>query len=195
MREGAAALSIYSETNPNRVKMYFYMVRNTLTYTKEYANKKAYRKKLNEYRKDCWKLFFSRDKLKWLKIKTIRKGINAYIFKKYNYEAFEKRLDINYDYSKSKIPKTYLEYLAKRICRKIQRGYQFASTPVRLKAEGAKLIIYEPSIEECSFFGHDVLNDLEVFKAQCDVIIANRYCYELDDVKHKVYTRDIFYRD
>ena len=62
----------------------------------------------------------------------------------------------------------------------------------RLKAEGAKLIIYEPSIEECSFFGHDVLNDLEVFKAQCDVIIANRYCYELDDVKHKVYTRDIF---
>ncbi|HOL61714.1 MAG TPA: nucleotide sugar dehydrogenase [Clostridia bacterium] len=65
----------------------------------------------------------------------------------------------------------------------------------RLKAEGAKLIIYEPSIEECSFFGHDVLNDLEVFKAQCDVIIANRYCYELDDVKHKVYTRDIFYRD
>ena len=124
MREGAAALSIYSETNPNRVKMYFYMVRNTLTYTKEYADKKAYRKKLNEYRKDCWKLFFSRDKLKWLKIKTIRKGINAYIFKKYNYEAFEKRLDINYDYSKSKIPKTYLEYLAKRICRKIQRGYQ-----------------------------------------------------------------------
>ena len=64
-----------------------------------------------------------------------------------------------------------------------------------LRGEGVKIVVYEPTLSENSFEGFEVIHDLAEFKKISDVIVANRYNSELDDVSEKIYTRDIFFRD
>lgn len=64
-----------------------------------------------------------------------------------------------------------------------------------LRGEGVKIVVYEPTLSENSFEGFEVIHDLTEFKKISDVIVANRYNSELDDVSEKIYTRDIFFRD
>lgn len=65
----------------------------------------------------------------------------------------------------------------------------------RIKAKGIPVVVYEPTMKETEFFGSRVTHDIEKFKSECDVIIANRYNEEIADVLDKVYTRDLYFRD
>ena len=65
----------------------------------------------------------------------------------------------------------------------------------RVKAKGVPVVVYEPTLDAPEFFGSEVTHDLEDFKRRCDVIVANRWSPELEDVAGKVYTRDLFGRD
>ena len=65
----------------------------------------------------------------------------------------------------------------------------------RMKAKGAEIVVYEPTLQENSFFENKVVHDFDSFKKMCDVIVANRYDSCLDDVREKVYTRDLYFRD
>ena len=64
-----------------------------------------------------------------------------------------------------------------------------------IKDSGVDIIIYEPSLEDTYFEGHELVNDMETFKSRSDVILANRYSSEMEDVLDKVYTRDLYFRD
>lgn len=65
----------------------------------------------------------------------------------------------------------------------------------RAKAKGVSVVVYEPTLDAPDFFGSEVTNDLEAFKAGCDEIAANRWSDELAGVADKVYTRDLFKQD
>ena len=94
LRSNASTLSIMKESNPARISMYYYMVRNTLVNAHSYFGEKSEKNFKNGYLRDCRKLFFSNDPYKTLKIETIKKGIHDYKKGNYNVKAFKNRYEV-----------------------------------------------------------------------------------------------------
>ena len=65
----------------------------------------------------------------------------------------------------------------------------------RIKQKGIPMIVYEPSLKNRTFFGSEVETNLDIFKSNCDIILANRVVFEIEDIKAKIFTRDLFGND